>query len=70
MLAYCDYIMSRIRNELIVAASETAAPVAVQRVGRVEFDLNEAGSFMSTTKRLRVIVEGKEYLVTVEEVKE
>lgn len=67
MLAYCDYIMHRIRNELVVAASETGAPVPISRVGQTEWDLDENGSFKSTTKRLTVVIGDKAYRVTVEE---
>lgn len=67
MLAYCDYIMHRIRSELVVAASETGAPVQIKKVGQTEWDLDENGAFKSTTKRLTVVIGDKSYRVTVEE---
>ena len=69
MLVYCDYLMTRIRNEFLVAAAETGAPVPINNVGKMEWDLDESGAFKSTTKRLNIVAGGKKYLITVEEVK-
>lgn len=67
MLAYCDYIMHRIREELIIASSESSAPVPITKVGKTEWDLDEGGAFKSTTKRLTVMIGNKAYRITVEE---
>jgi hypothetical protein len=69
MLVYCDYLMNRIRNEFLVAASESGAVAPVTHVGKMEWDLDESGAFKSTTKRLNIVAGGKKYLITVEEVK-
>lgn len=67
MLVYCDYIMNLIRNRMLEAAGDSMAPLPVQGVGRTMFDVDADGSFVSPTKRLEVKVNGKWYLITVEE---
>lgn len=69
MLVYCDYLMNRIRNEFLVAQGESSAVAPVTAVGKMEWDLDENGSFKSTTKRLKITAGGKNYLITVEEAK-
>lgn len=70
MLVYCDYIMHRIRSELMVALNDYMAPVKIDSVGPTQFDVDETGAFVSPKKTLIVKIAGKSYCVTVEEVKE
>jgi hypothetical protein len=67
MLVYCDYIMHRIRSELLVAMSDYMAPVQISNVGPTQFDVDETGAFVSPKKTLMVKIGEKAYRVTVEE---
>jgi hypothetical protein len=67
MLVYCDYIMHRIRSELLVALSDYMAPVKITSVGPTQFDVDAGGALASTKKTLIVKVGEKAYRVTVEE---
>jgi hypothetical protein len=64
MLSYCDYISQRIRNELLGSDKENL----IRAVGRINYDLDEAGAMRSTKKIITVQDRnGKEYKITVEE---
>jgi hypothetical protein len=63
MIAYCDYIAYIIRASLLRDPDSKFG-----HIGRIEWDLDDDGSFQSTTKLL--IIEdnnGKKYKITVEE---
>jgi hypothetical protein len=63
-LAYCDYIAQTIQKN--IKANDTEK--FISSVGRVQFDLDENGSFRSTKKKIQVEDrQGKKYLITVEE---
>jgi hypothetical protein len=69
MLAYCDFIADRVKKCLDTAKNDVLQPVKLQSVGKVEWDLDAAGSFQSTKKTMYVWdAYGKEYRITVEEV--
>ena len=69
MLVYCDYIADRVRTALVSAKNDLFSPVPLSDVGRVKWDLDDAGCFASTKKTLEVVDgNGRKYLVTVEEV--
>ena len=63
MIAYCDYIACTIREALVEDRDWKLC-----HVGKIQWDLDDDGSFQSTTKLM--IVEdnqGKKYKITVEE---
>ncbi len=63
-IAYCDYIAYVIRQGLLKPDPEEM----IGLIGQIQWDLNELGAFMSTKKTLEVTdMNGKEYVVTVEE---
>lgn len=67
MLAFCDYIAFRTRKALdeITKSNDTY----LKEVSKVEFDLSESGSFLSTKKTMIVTDHsGKKYRLTVEEI--
>jgi hypothetical protein len=68
MLAYCDFIADRIRKGLINSMGDSLEPVMIDEVGKVQWDLGPAGEFRSTKKTVKVVIGGKDYQVTVEEV--
>lgn len=69
MLAFCDYIAFRAQKFL--GEITTQGDTYLKEVSKVEWDLSETGSFLSTKKTLFVTDHsGKKYRVTVEEVKE
>ena len=51
-LAYCDYIGTDVTNK----ALKTNTSDLVHKVGGVEFDLNEDGSFRSTKKQFPLLI--------------
>jgi len=69
MIAYCDFLVDRIRKGLINTMNDSLEPVRLKDIGKVNFDLGPRGEFRSTKKTLFVWdAYGKEYRVTVEEV--
>ena len=67
MMAYCDYIGFRVHKFLgeITSGFDTY----LSNVDKVEWDLDEDGSFVSTKKTMIVTDHGgKKYRLTVEEV--
>lgn len=65
VVAYADYIAARIRADLYRRDPEGI----IDSVGRVQHDLDDAGAFVSPRKTLLVEDRnGKQYLITVEEV--
>jgi hypothetical protein len=69
MLAYCDFIADRVKQGLENVKNDALQPIKLQSVGKVEWDLDNAGSFQSTKKTMYVWdAYGKEYRITVEEV--
>lgn len=70
MLAYCDYIASRIKTSLEYDVRENRQYTVVDTVGGVELDLHpETGHFVSTKKTIKVVDKGgKKYKITVEEI--
>lgn len=67
MLVYCDYIMHRIRSEMLVAQHDYMASVQLTSVGSTQYDVDEGGALASTKKTLMVRIGEKAYRVTVEE---
>lgn len=68
MLVYCDFIADRIRQALVRSQADFMEPVQLQDVGRVQWDLDEQGSFRSTAKTILVTDgNGQRYQVTVEQ---
>lgn len=67
MLAYCDYIGFRVHKFLDEVTRGIDTYLA--KVDKVEWDLDEDGSFVSTTKTM-VITDhaGKQYRLTIEEI--
>jgi hypothetical protein len=45
-------------------------PVQIEGVGRIEYDVDLNGSFLSTKKTINLMIDGVGYKVTVEEIKE
>jgi hypothetical protein len=70
MLVYCDFIADRIRKALVVVSNNAfMEPVALTNVGKIEWDLDEDGSFVSPKKTMIVTDgNGKSYRIIVEEV--
>lgn len=69
MIAYCDFLADRIRKGLINVMNDALQPVRLKDIGKVEYDVNTKGQFLSTKKTMYVWdAYGKEYRVTVEEV--
>lgn len=69
MIAYCDFLVDRIRKGLINTMNDSLEPVRLKDIGKVNFDLGPRGEFRSTKKTLFVWdAYGNEYRVTVEEV--
>ena len=69
MIAYCDFIADRIRKGLINTLNDSLEPVRLKEIGKVEWDLDNDGSFKSSKKTMYLWdAYGKEYRVTVEEV--
>jgi hypothetical protein len=69
MLVYCDYIADRVRKALVAAKEDAFAPVPLNEVGKINWDLDSNGAFKSTKKTM--VVEdgnGRKYVVTVEEI--
>lgn len=69
MLVYCDYIADRVQKALVAAKNDVFAPVPLTDIGRVKWDLDDAGCFASTKKTVEVVDgNGRKYLVTVQEI--
>lgn len=63
VLSYCDYIAHQIKEKL------KADDQLIAEVGRVQLHLSEEGYFASTRKQIETAdVNGKKYLITVEEI--
>jgi hypothetical protein len=67
MLAFCDYIA--FRTQKFFGEITNVGDTYLKDVSKVEFDLSETGSFVSTKKTM-VITDhsGKKYRLTVEEI--
>jgi hypothetical protein len=66
MIAYCDYIATLISKGLIPMDFERL----IAEVDKPQYHLDDGGGFASTRKTIRVMdVYGKEYSITIEEVK-
>lgn len=64
MLAYCDYIVTIIKANLL-SFDDMAK---IDTVGPIGYDLGPNGEFLGTKKTLEVTdMNGKRYLITVEE---
>ena len=64
MLAYCDYIAHIIQKNL----KKNDVEGFIDNVGKVNFDLNEDGSYRSTKKTIGLIDKhGTGYTITIEE---
>jgi hypothetical protein len=64
MLAYCDYIITIIKTNLL--PHDDLAHI--DTVGPINYDLGPNGEFLGTAKTLEVTdMNGKRYLITVEE---
>ncbi len=70
MLRYCDFIADRIKKALMASMMDYKEPVQIEGVGKIQWDLDENGSFRSTKKTINLEINGVGYRVTVEEVKE
>lgn len=67
MLAFCDYIAFRTQKSLDEITKSN--DMYLKEVSKVEFDLSETGSFVSTKKTMIVTDHsGKKYRLTVEEI--
>ena len=68
MLVYCDYIASVIKDRLteLVSRPSLREPT-IASVDGVQWDLNEDGSFKSTTKTVSCVIGSQKYKITVEE---
>lgn len=67
ILAYCDYIAHIIGKNL----KKMDLDGFIDSVGKVNFDLNEDGSYRSTKKTLSVVDKhGTAYKITIEEVRD
>ena len=63
VLSYCDYIAHQIKDKL------KADNQLIAEVSRVQLHLSEEGYFASTRKQIETSdVNGKKYLITVEEI--
>jgi hypothetical protein len=66
MLAFCDYIA--FRTQKFFGEITEQGDTYLKDVSKVEFDLSESGSFLSTKKTMFVTDHGgKKYRLTVEE---
>lgn len=66
-LAYCDYIAHTIVQPALKA--DTDKDGMIQSVSYVKMDLAEEGYMQSTKRTINVTdINGKEYIVTIEEV--
>lgn len=66
ILAYCDYIAHTIAKNL----KRMDEDGLLDSVGKIQFDLNEDGSYRSTKKTLSVVDKhGTAYTITIEEKK-
>ena len=64
ILAYCDYIAHIIQKNLKRNDQESM----IDSVGKVQFDLAEDGSYLSTRKIINVVDKhGTAYTITIEE---
>lgn len=64
ILAYCDYISHIIQKNL----KKMDAEALIDVVGKVQFDLNEDGSYRSTKKVINLVDKhGTGYTITIEE---
>jgi hypothetical protein len=70
MLRYCDFIADRIKKALMASMTDCMEPVQIEGVGRIEYDVDRNGSFLSTKKTINLMIDGVGYRVTVEEIKE
>jgi hypothetical protein len=70
MLRYCDFIADRIKKALMASMTDYMEPVQIEGVGRIEYDVDLNGSFLSTKKTINLMIDGVGYKVTVEEIKE
>jgi hypothetical protein len=70
MLRYCDFIADRIKKALMASMTDYMEPVQIEGVGRIEYDVDSNGSFLSTKKTINLMIDGVGYKVTVEEIKE
>lgn len=67
MLAFCDYIA--FRTQKFFGEITKQGDTYLKDVSKVEYDLSETGSFVSTKKTMTVTDHsGKKYRLTVEEV--
>ena len=68
LMAYCDYIANLISVNLKLEDMRDLSMLA--SVGKMQYDLDDNGSFASTKKTIAVEDRyGKKYRITVEEVK-
>lgn len=64
ILAYCDYIAHIINKNL----KKNDQDGLIESVGKVQFDLNEDGTYRSTRKTISVVDKhGTAYTITIEE---
>lgn len=64
ILAYCDYIAHIINKNL----KKNDQDGLIDSVGKVQFDLNEDGTYRSTRKTITVVDKhGTSYTITIEE---
>jgi len=67
-LSYCDYIAHTIVKPALDEDSNSNNG-QLSSVGLVKMDLHKKGYMLSTTKRIKVMdVNGREYLITVEDI--
>ena len=67
ILAYCDYIAHIIGKNLKKNDQEGL----IDAVGKVQFDLNQDGTYRSTRKTISVVDKhGTAYKITIEEVRD
>jgi len=66
MFAYCDYISHLIKKALLEHDQEGL----IKLVGSIKFDVDAEGRMVSSKKTIEVTdMQGKNYVITVEEVK-
>jgi len=68
-LAYCDYLAHTIIRPALLIHGEFQDESLVESVGYVKMDLAKEGYMQSTKRTINVTdINGKEYIVTIEEV--
>ena len=66
MFAYCDYISHLTKKALLEHDQESL----IKLVGSIKFDVDAEGRMVSSKKTIEVTdMQGKNYVITVEEVK-